>query len=95
METLPIEILEKIYRDERLDYVDLSRLSSVCRRFKEIADSNENWMLKFKLSYPKLFDKIPVSKLSKLSWKQELRKRIKFKKFVRQEAHRFITWAQK
>ena len=85
METLPIEILEKIFRDERLDFVDLSRLSCVSRRFKEIADSNETWMLKFKLSYPKLFDKIPLSKLSKLSWKQELMKRIKFKNYVRQE----------
>ena len=85
MEYLPIEILEKIFRNEILDFVDLSRLSSVCKRFHEVADSNENWMLKFKLSYPKLFEKIPLSKLSKLSWRQELRKRIKFQKLVRQE----------
>jgi len=85
MESLPIEILEKIFRDERLDFVDLSRLSRGCKRFNQVADSNENWMLKFQLSYPKLFEKIPLSKLSKLSWKQELKKRIKFKKFVRQE----------
>jgi len=85
MESLPIEILEKIFRNEILDFVDLSRLSSVCKRFHEVADSNENWMLKFKLSYPKLFEKIPLSKLSKLSWRQELSKRIKFQKLVRQE----------
>ena len=68
MEYLPIEILEKIFRNEILDFVDLSRLSSVCKRFHEVTDSNENWMLKFKLSYPKLFEKIPLSKLSKLSF---------------------------
>ena len=85
MESLPIEILEKIFRNEILDFVDLSRLSSVCKRFHEVADSNETWMLKFKLSYPKLLEKIPLSKLSKLSWRQELSKRIKFQKLVRQE----------
>ena len=85
MEFLPIEILEKIFRNEILDFVDLSRLATVCKRFHEVSDSNETWMLKFKLSYPKLLEKIPLSKLSKLSWRQELIKRIKFQKLVRQE----------
>ena len=85
MESLPSEILEKIFREKALSHVDLSHLCQTCRRFQEVADTNDNWMIKFKLLYPKLFKHLPPSKVEKLSWRQELKKRLKIKGVVRQE----------
>ena len=42
-------------------------------------------MIKFQLVYPQLIKHLPLPKLGKLSWKQELKKRLKIKKIVRQE----------
>ena len=85
MESLPSEILEKIFREKILSHVDLSHLCRTCRRFQEVADTNDNWMIKFQLLYPKLFKHLPPTKVDKLSWRQELKKRLKIKEVVRKE----------
>ena len=82
MESLPSEILEKIFRDKNLSFIELSRLSTTCKRFKEVGDTNDNWMIKFQLVYPQLFKHLPLPKLGKLSWKQELKKRLKINEFA-------------
>ena len=88
MESLPSEILEKIFRDKILSHVDLSSLCRTCRRFQEVADTNDNWMIKFQLLYPKLFKHLPPSKVDKLTWRQELKKRLKIKGIVREEIYK-------
>ena len=85
MEAVPTEILDKIFRDESLSYVELSHLCRTCRRFKEVADTNDNWMIKFQLLYPRLFKHVPPGKFEKVSWKQEFKKRLQIKGVVTKE----------
>jgi len=85
MEGFPLEILEQVVRDECLSYNDLLSFSSTCRRFKEVGDSNETWMIKFKLAFPRLFQHFPCSKLSQIWWKKELKKKLETGKSVRDE----------
>ena len=87
MESLPSEILEMIFRDKVLSHVDLSSLSRTCRRFQEVANTNVNWMIKFKFLYPKLFNDLPPNKVE-LTWSQELKKRLEIKRKVSQEIHK-------
>jgi len=84
MESLPNEILEKIFRDENLDYEDLSRLAIVCKRLHEIIETDDIWMEKFKLAFPKLFKQIFTQKHGKHVWKQELRKKVSLIKDIHQ-----------
>jgi len=85
METFPSEILEQVIRDENISFKDLLSFSSTCTRFKEVAGSNEIWMSKFKLEFPNLFGHFPQSKLSKVSWKSQIRKRLEIGNSVRNE----------
>jgi len=85
MDTFPPEILEQIIRDESLSYEDLLHFSNTCRRFKQVGNSNDTWMSKFKLTFPGLFEHFPSSKCGQVCWKQELRKRLEIGKAVRNE----------
>ena len=53
-----------------------------------MADTNDNWMIKFQFLYPKLFKHLPPSKADKQSWRQELKKRLKIKGIVRKEVEK-------
>ena len=88
MESLPIEILEKIFQDKVLSHVDLSSLSRTCRWFQKVADKNVNWMIKFQILYPKLFKDLAPNKVDELTWKQELKKRLDMKRKVSKEIHK-------
>lgn len=79
MDSLPIELVEKIIRDKVLDYVDLSRLSCVNRRIRDIVDTNDNWMIKFQLAFPDIYHKIITVQHSTSGhdWKSKLKKRCK------------------
>jgi len=85
MESFPPEILEQIIRDDCLWYADLLHFSSTCKRFNEVGNSNETWMLKFRLSFPGLFDHIPEALWSKVCWKQEVRNKLEIGGLVRKE----------
>jgi len=85
MESFPFEILEQIVKDENLDYKDILSFSSTCRRFREVGDSNESWMAKFKLAFPNVFEHFPRSNWSIICWKAELRKRLEVGVSVRNE----------
>lgn len=85
MENFPPEILEQIIHDDCLGYDDLLHFSSTCKRFKEVGNSNEAWMLKFRLSFPDLFYHIPEAKWSQVCWKQEVRTQLEIGGLVRKE----------
>jgi len=88
MESFPPEILEKIVQDCCLCFKDLSHFSSTCKRFREIGNSNETWMLKFQLAFPSLFLHFPLNSSNQISWKDEVKKRIQIGCDVRTEVNR-------
>lgn len=82
MEQLPCEILDEICRDNCLNHVDLARLSCVSKRFREVADSNDTWCMKFKLAFPTLYQLLPRRDKS---WRIELKQRLHVRNLVRKE----------
>ena len=56
LESLPNEILEKIFSNGSISYRDLCRVSCVSNRFKQIIDkNNELWKCKFRQKWSQLF----------------------------------------
>ena len=89
LENFPNEILEKILQDRCLSYVDVSRFSRVCRRFREIGESEETWRGKFWQAWPRLPAQLPRARLPATNWRGESQKRVQHGRAVRQEVSNF------
>ena len=89
LENFPNEILEKILQDRCLSYVDVSRFSRVCRRFREIGESEETWRGKFWQAWPRLPAQLPRARLPATNWRGESQKRVQHGRAVRQELSNF------
>ncbi|KAG8196749.1 hypothetical protein JTE90_014482 [Oedothorax gibbosus] len=67
---LPVEIIEKIFYSEELSFIDLCRLSTVCKAFDYVLRSNKIWGNKFKLMWP---DLAQLYDFNTTDWKTEIR----------------------
>ena len=87
MEYLPNEILERIIRMKSISYKDLICFIKTCKIFKEVGDTNDSWMRKFKQTWPDLFELLSSTPNtdSKIMWKNEFERRLDVGKVVRDE----------
>lgn len=91
LEKIPSEIIEKIVRNDILDYKDILSLCCTCRRLSDICSSNDVWRCKFKLSLQLLYEKISENIFVEINWKLELRKYLQLSCNIEEEIENIKT----
>ncbi|KFM58213.1 hypothetical protein X975_11319, partial [Stegodyphus mimosarum] len=79
IDSLPFEMIEYIMNCDELSFMDICRLSSVCRIFNCIAKSNKLWQNKYKLTWSHLAD---LYDAQNTDWKFEFCQRYELKKLI-------------
>lgn len=89
---LPVELIEQIITDPTISYVDVCHFCCVNHRFCDVLNNdNEIWRKKFKLSWPRLYDKayslsgFEKNKAREINWRDEVKTRHLFGIHLRSE----------